>query len=108
MEQEPGTEAEVKEFACTRFKADFPIMEKVEVNGEKEHPLYHYLKNAQTGLLGTTAVKWNFTAFLVDGNGHAVHRFSPGATTEEIEKELVPLLDASAAAAPTAGATGAK
>ncbi|KPA86807.1 putative glutathione peroxidase-like protein [Leptomonas pyrrhocoris] len=91
--QEPSTEAEVKEFACTRFKADFPIMEKIDVNGDKEHPLYHYLKHAQKGLLGSTSVKWNFTAFLVDKEGHAVHRFSPGAKTEEIEKKLLPLFD---------------
>ncbi|GET89439.1 type II (glutathione peroxidase-like) tryparedoxin peroxidase [Leishmania tarentolae] len=93
--QEPGTEEEVKEFACTRFKAEFPIMEKICVNGDKEHPLYHYLKNTCKGVLGTTLVKWNFTAFLVDKDGHAVHRFSPGATMAEIEKELVPLLQAS-------------
>ncbi|SYZ66740.1 type_II_(glutathione_peroxidase-like)_tryparedoxin_peroxidase [Leishmania braziliensis MHOM/BR/75/M2904] len=94
--QEPGTEAEVKTFACTRFKANFPIMEKVNVNGEKEHPLYCYLKNTCKGILGTTLVKWNFTSFLVDKDGHAVHRFPPGATVEEIEKKLVPLLDAAA------------
>lgn len=98
MGQEPGTETEIKQFACSRFKADFPIMEKVNVNGEKEHPLYHYLKNAQRGVLGTTAIKWNFTAFLVDKDGHAVHRFSPGTTAAAIEKELLPLLgDAGAA-----------
>ncbi|KAG5501837.1 hypothetical protein JKF63_04107 [Porcisia hertigi] len=92
--QEPGTEAEVKEFACTRFKAEFPIMEKVKVNGENEHPLYKYLKGTCKGILGTTAVKWNFTSFLVDQDGRAVHRFSPGASVEEIEKHLLPLLEA--------------
>ncbi|KAG5476385.1 hypothetical protein LSCM1_04088 [Leishmania martiniquensis] len=95
--QEPGTSEDVKEFACTRFKADFPIMEKVHVNGDDTHPLYCYLKSACKGILGTTMVKWNFTAFLVDGDGHAVRRFSPGATAEEIEKYLLPLLKVDAA-----------
>ena len=98
-EQEPGSEEEIKEFACTRFKADFPIMEKVDVNGAKEHPLYHYLKHAQKTANGATDVEWNFTSFLVDKDGHAVHRFSPGAKAEEIEKKLLPLFgDADAAA----------
>ncbi|ORC87606.1 putative glutathione peroxidase-like protein 3 [Trypanosoma theileri] len=90
--QEPGSAQEVKEFACTRFKADFPIMAKIDVNGEKAHPLYEYLKKAKPGLLGTEAIKWNFTSFLVDKNGVPVERFSPGASVSEIEKKLVPLL----------------
>lgn len=91
--QEPGTEEEVQQFACTRFKAEFPIMEKVNVNGSDEHPLYHYLKQACTGVLGTTSIKWNFTSFLVDKEGHAVERFSPGASTKEIEEKLVKLME---------------
>ncbi|EPY30453.1 glutathione peroxidase-type tryparedoxin peroxidase [Angomonas deanei] len=98
MSQEPGTEEEVKEFACTRFSAEFPIMEKVHVNGGDEHPLYKYLKHAKKGVLGTTAIKWNFTSFLVDGEGKAVERFSPGTKASEIEKKLIPLLSASAPA----------
>lgn len=96
--QEPGTEAEVKEYACTRFKAEFPLMEKIEVNGEGEHPLYKYLKNAKTGAAGAVDVKWNFTAFLVDKNGHAVARFAPGASTAAIEEKLLPLLKGETAA----------
>ncbi|KAG5502132.1 hypothetical protein GH5_05079 [Leishmania sp. Ghana 2012 LV757] len=91
--QEPGSEEEVKQFACTRFSAEFPIMEKVHINGENAHPLYRYLKSACKGILGTTMVKWNFTSFLVDKDGHPVHRFSPGATADEIEKYLLPLLE---------------
>ncbi|KAH8612660.1 putative Glutathione peroxidase [Trypanosoma vivax] len=93
--QEPGTDQEVKEFACTKFKAEFPIMAKIDVNGDKAHPLYVFLKEALPGILGTTAIKWNFTSFLVDGNGVPVARFSPGASQEEIEKKLLPLLGAS-------------
>eukprot|EP00796_Vickermania_ingenoplastis_P012891 gene12891-biopygen9438 len=79
---------------CTRFKAEFPLMEKICVNGSEEHPLYKYLKNAAKGVLGTTAIKWNFTSFLVDKDGHAVERFSPGTSAEDIEKKLLPLLEA--------------
>eukprot|EP00796_Vickermania_ingenoplastis_P012889 gene12890-biopygen9437 len=90
--QEPGKEEEIQEMVCTRFKAEFPLMEKICVNGSEEHPLYKYLKNAAKGVLGTTAIKWNFTSFLVDKDGHAVERFSPGTSAEDIEKKLLPLL----------------
>ncbi|KAH9598688.1 Glutathione peroxidase [Trypanosoma melophagium] len=90
--QEPGTAEEVKEFACTRFKADFPIMAKINVNGSEAHPLYEYMKKEKPGLLGTKAIKWNFTSFLIDKNGVPVERFSPGASVDEIEKKLVPFL----------------
>ncbi|CUF18931.1 glutathione S-transferase, putative [Bodo saltans] len=95
--QEPGTEEEIKEFACKKFSAEFPIMAKVDVNGDKASPLYEYLKTKVPGILGTTSVKWNFTSFLVDENGVAIERYSPGAKAEEIEKKLVPLLERTAA-----------
>lgn len=91
--QEPCSAEEVKESMQTRFQADFPILDKVDVNGDKQHPLFQYLKHAQKGVLGTPGIKWNFTAFLVDKNGHAVARFAPGASVETIEKKLVPLLN---------------
>nr|CCD13344.1 unnamed protein product [Trypanosoma congolense IL3000] len=90
--QEPGTEKEIKEFACTKFKANFPIMAKVSVNGSDAHPLFEFLKKAKPGILGTTAIKWNFTSFLIDKNGVPVARFSPGASEKEIEEKLTPLL----------------
>ncbi|RNF26108.1 glutathione peroxidase-type tryparedoxin peroxidase [Trypanosoma conorhini] len=93
--QEPGTAQEVKEFACTRFKAEFPIMAKIDVNGGDAHPLYEFLKETKPGVLGSKAIKWNFTSFLIDKNGVPVVRFSPGAPVEEIEEELLPLLEAS-------------
>ena len=90
--QEPGTEDEIKEFACTKFKADFPIMSKCDVNGDKAEPLWEYMKKEQTGILGTTSVKWNFTSFLCDANGKPIKRYSPGAKASEIEKDLAPIL----------------
>ncbi|ESS69945.1 glutathione peroxidase-like protein [Trypanosoma cruzi Dm28c] len=91
--QEPGTALEVKEFACTQFKADFPIMAKIDVNGDKAHPLYSYLKRCLTGSAGVQAIKWNFTSFLIDRHGVPVARFSPGASVEEIEMQLLPLFE---------------
>jgi glutathione peroxidase-type tryparedoxin peroxidase len=91
--QEPGNEEEIKEFACKKFSAEFPILAKVDVNGDKAHPLFEYLKKTVPGILGTTSIKWNFTSFLVDENGVPVERYSPGAKAEEIESKLVPMLD---------------
>lgn len=106
--QEPGKEEEIKEMVCTRFKAEFPLMEKICVNGSDEHPLYKYLKSAVKGILGTTAIKWNFTSFLVDKDGHAVERFSPGTSAADIEKKLLPLLKAAAEATPGAPLTASE
>ncbi|KEG12510.1 glutathione peroxidase-like protein [Trypanosoma grayi] len=69
-------------------------MAKIDVNGDKAHPLYEFMKKARPGVLGTKAIKWNFTAFLIDKHGIPVERFSPGASASEIEKCLIPLLEA--------------
>jgi glutathione peroxidase-type tryparedoxin peroxidase len=90
--QEPGTEEEIQHFACTKFKAEFPIMAKVDVNGEKAAPLFQYMKKAAPGILGTEGIKWNFTSFLVDRSGKVVYRFSPGEGADNIEKRLAPLI----------------
>ena len=92
--QEPGTEAEITEFACTKFKADYPIMAKIDVNGDKEAPLYKYIKHAKTGILGSASIKWNFTGFLTDTNGIPVERYSPGTKAETVEKKLLEVLAA--------------
>ena len=90
--QEPGTEAEIQQFACQRFNAEFPIMAKVDVNGDHAHPLWVYLKKTVPGILGTESIKWNFTSFLVNGDGVPIERYSPGAKEAEVEKKLLPLL----------------
>ena len=90
--QEPGTEEEIVDFVCKRFKADFPMMAKVDVNGGNAHPLWEYMKATKPGILGTKSIKWNFTMFLINKAGVPVARYSPGTKTEEIEKLLVPLL----------------
>ncbi|UZR30300.1 glutathione peroxidase [Methylococcus mesophilus] len=92
--QEPGSEAEIRQFCSSRYEVSFPLFAKIEVNGEHAHPLYAYLKSAQPGLLGSEAVKWNFTKFLVGRNGEVVRRYAPTAAPESIEPDLLPLLAA--------------
>jgi len=90
--QEPGSDQEIAQFCDRRFKVSFPMYSKIEVNGPDTHPLYVFLKSAKSGFLGTEAIKWNFTKFLVDKNGKVLERFAPQTKPEEIEKEILPLL----------------
>ena len=90
--QEPGNEQEIQNFCSLTYQVSFPMFAKVQVNGEQAHPLYKFLKSAQKGFLGSEAIKWNFTKFLVDRKGNAVQRFAPTATPESIENDLEALL----------------
>jgi glutathione peroxidase len=90
--QEPGDEAEIKNFCSLSYDVSFPLFAKVAVNGSDAHPLYRYMKKEAKGLLGTEAVKWNFTKFLVDREGKVRGRYAPTDTPESIEKDLVALL----------------
>jgi glutathione peroxidase len=90
--QEPGDEEEIRSFCSLKYDVTFPLFAKVEVNGENAHPLYKHLKKAAPGLLGTEAVKWNFTKFLVDGEGKVVARYAPNDTPESLEKDVEKLL----------------
>ena len=89
--QEPGAEQEIQEFCSRTYDVTFPMFAKIEVNGERAHPLYRHLKAAKPGLLGTGAVKWNFTKFLVGRDGEVLRRYAPTDTPERIESDLVPL-----------------
>ena len=86
--QEPGDEAEIKNFCSLTYDVQFPMFAKVDVNGANAHPLYRYLKKEAKGLLGSEAIKWNFTKFLVDKDGEVVKRYAPTDTPEAIGKEL--------------------
>ena len=90
--QEPGGEAEIAAFCSTRFGVDFPMFAKVEVNGDGAHPLWKALKKDAPGLLGSEAIKWNFTKFLVDRQGHVVERFAPATKPEAIAGRIEALL----------------
>jgi glutathione peroxidase len=92
--QEPGDEDEIRSFCSTSYDVTFPLFAKIEVNGARAHPLYRYLKEKAPGLLGTKAIKWNFTKFLVDRRGDVVKRYAPTATPESIAADLEPLLAA--------------
>ncbi|MBT7610804.1 MAG: glutathione peroxidase [Bacteriovoracaceae bacterium] len=87
--QEPGTEEEIKIFCETHYSISFPMFAKVDVNGNKEAPLFDLLKTKLPGLLGSTAIKWNFTKFLIDRNGVPVKRFSP----KDSPRKMISLID---------------
>ncbi|KAI3996665.1 hypothetical protein MKX01_009497 [Papaver californicum] len=89
--QEPGSNTEIKQFACTRFKAEFPIFDKVDVNGPFTAPVYQFLKSSAGGFLGDL-IKWNFEKFLVDKNGKVVERYPPTTSPFQIEKDIQKLL----------------
>ncbi|KAH7447032.1 hypothetical protein KP509_01G088500 [Ceratopteris richardii] len=86
--QEPGTNEQIQEFACTRFKAEYPIFDKVEVNGSNASPLYKYLKNVKGGGIFGDAIKWNFSKFLVNRDGEVVDRYAPTTSPKKIEKDI--------------------
>jgi glutathione peroxidase len=90
--QEPGSEAQIKAFCSSTYDVTFPLFAKIEVNGDGAHPLYRWLKSEQPGVLGTEAIKWNFTKFLVDSAGRAVKRYAPNDTPAKIDSAVAALL----------------
>jgi len=92
LSQEPGTEDEIKEFCSLNYGVKFDLFSKIDVNGSKEHPLYKYLKDNSSGILGTDIIKWNFTKFLIDRNGNVINRYSPSTTPQDIELDIKGLL----------------
>ncbi|RXK01368.1 glutathione peroxidase [Arcobacter sp. CECT 8986] len=92
MNQEPGTNEEIKEFCSLTYDVKFPMFSKIDVNGDDTEPLYKYLKEKASGVLGTEAIKWNFTKFLVDKNGKVIERYSPSTTPKSLEKDIEKLL----------------
>ncbi|MAY25336.1 MAG: glutathione peroxidase [Polycyclovorans sp.] len=90
--QEPGTDSEIATFCETRFNVSFPMFAKLKVNGDDAHPLYQYLKGEKPGVLGTEAVKWNFTKFLVDRDGRVVNRYGSADKPETIAADIAALL----------------
>lgn len=86
--QEPGDEAEIKNFCSLNYDVTFPMFAKVDVNGEGAHPLWKWLKNEKGGLLGIDAIKWNFTKFLVARDGRVLKRYAPTDKPESIAKDI--------------------
>ncbi|MCS6984447.1 MAG: glutathione peroxidase [Leptospiraceae bacterium] len=90
--QEPGSEEEIKTFCETNYNVKFPLFAKIEVNGENAHPLYKFLTKAKPGILGTEAIKWNFTKFLIDRKGIPVKRYAPQERPEDLTEDIEKLL----------------
>jgi glutathione peroxidase len=86
--QEPGNESEIRNFCSLNYDVTFPMFAKIDVNGSNALPLYKYLKHEAKGLLGSEAIKWNFTKFLVDRDGNVTKRYAPNDTPESIGKDL--------------------
>lgn len=91
-DQEPGTSAEIAEFCAVNYGVTFPIFERIEVNGAWEHPLYAWLKASAPGILGTEAIKWNFTKFLIGRDGQVVERYAPATEPADIASDIEKLL----------------
>ncbi|GHA70539.1 glutathione peroxidase [Cognatilysobacter bugurensis] len=94
--QEPGDEAQIREFCSVKYDVTFPMFSKVDVNGVDAHPLWSWLKHERPGVLGTEAIKWNFTKFLVGRDGRALRRYAPGDTPESIAPDIEAALGAGA------------
>lgn len=90
--QEPGSEGEIAKFCETHYDVSFPMFAKVEVNGDAAHPLFEWLRKEAPGLLGSQAIKWNFTKFLVDREGRAVARFAPTTAPADLAPAIEKLL----------------
>jgi len=93
LSQEPGTNKEIASFCRLTYGVEFDMFSKIDVNGENTHPLYEYLKKEAPGFLGSEAIKWNFTKFLVDRKGKVYKRYSSSTLPKDIEKDIVKLLN---------------
>jgi glutathione peroxidase len=91
--QEPGDATEIAQFCSTTYDVSFPLFARIDVNGEAAHPVYQWLKSAAPGVLGTEAIKWNFTKFLISRQGEVVERYAPTTKPEDIAGDIERLLE---------------
>ena len=91
-QQEPGNAEEIANFCKLTYDVDFPIFAKIDVNGDDAAPIYKYLKDEAPGLLGSKAIKWNFTKFLVDRSGKVVKRYAPQTKPQELKQDIEALI----------------
>lgn len=89
--QDPGSDGEILGFCQRNYGVSFPMFSKIDVNGETAHPLYKFLKEEQKGLLGS-AIKWNFSKFLIDREGNVVERFAPTTEPEDMREAIEKLI----------------
>ncbi|WP_323072249.1 glutathione peroxidase [Mycetohabitans endofungorum] len=90
--QEPGDAQQIGAFCEKNYRVKFPMFDKIDVNGAHAHPLYRYLTEEAPGVLGTEAIKWNFTKFLIDREGRPVKRYAPVTKPDAIEPDIEKLL----------------
>jgi len=90
--QEPGNAEEIAQFCERQYGVTFPVFEKIDVNGAKAHPLYQFLVKQKRGVLGTEAIKWNFTKFLIDRSGKVIDRFAPSTSPSSLRETIQKLL----------------
>ena len=90
--QEPGNEEQIESFCEVNYGVTFPLFAKIDVNGKSAAPLYQHLKEAKPGLLGSEAIKWNFTKFLVDREGNVVERYAPNVEPANLAVDITKLL----------------
>jgi len=90
--QEPGNASEIAEFCKVNFGLTFPLMKKVDVNGDDASPLFDWMKAEKPGLMGSKTIKWNFTKFLIDREGNVVKRYAPTDAPKSISKDIEKLL----------------
>ena len=93
-QQEPGDSQDIARFCETSFGVGFPMFQKVDVNGADAHPLFKHLKSAAPGLLGSEAIKWNFTKFLVGRDGAVFKRYAPQTSPEDLQQDIEQMLKA--------------
>jgi glutathione peroxidase len=95
--QEPGSNAQIRDFCTATFDVTFPLFAKIAIKGANGHPLFKWLAREQPGILGIEAIKWNFTKFLVNNTGEVVKRYGSVDTPAQIRKDILPLLPAKVA-----------
>jgi glutathione peroxidase len=93
-EQEPGSDSDIAEFCEMNFGVSFPLFSKIDVNGDGAHPLFKYLTAAKPGVLGSEAIKWNFTKFLVGKDGKVIARYAPTTKPDDLAKDIERALQA--------------
>lgn len=92
--QEPGTNEQIQEFCSLTYDVTFPVLAKVDVNGDKSAPVYTWLKSSAPGLLGTEAIKWNFTKFLIAKDGMVLQRYAPQVEPKDLNLDIQKALKA--------------
>lgn len=100
--QEPGSNADIQAFCSREYEVTFPVLGKIDVNGDQADPLYRLLRSQAPGVMGSTAIKWNFTKFLVDRQGRVVERFASATTPADLKPDIEALLAAAPPAPPAA------